>query len=88
MRHRLDPIPPAGLQTMLFVRPIRGHGGRYRVNNAIRTCPSIGHGGRHRLDPIPPAGLQTMLFVRHRLHSVSTKELINYEDKFACRVEP
>ena len=27
-----------------------GHGGRYRVNNAIRMCPTRGHGGRYRVN--------------------------------------
>ena len=32
-----DTVDVIGL-IMLFVRATRGHGGRYRVNNAIRTC--------------------------------------------------
>ena len=44
---RVPPEDTVGVigSIMLFVRPTtRGHGGRYRVNDAIRTCPTRGHG--------------------------------------------
>ena len=47
---------------MLFVHSTRGHGGRYRVNNAIRTYPTRGHGGRYRVNNVISTSRQGVLW--------------------------